>query len=393
MQNTIVENYYNHICNEWGVKPTSNVYSGYESVIDQLKTYSKERWNNTDEKGKEKIIDDVFNIYRSIDIIPITYYTLEGCKQELFALQNKSSLINFDKDDPSNNGQISVGRTAGQNFSRFWFPNMQEAYTRNDKMVSMRARFYDDTRLKRAISFCFKYRDEGSNSVLPANIKRALDLVSGGTIANFKPMNARAIYEHICPALFSNVLDFSSGYGGRMLGSLTSNMKYHYTGIEPNTKTYNGLIALGELMTSIGLGNGYAMHHIQSEQFDPEPGSYDAAFSSPPYFNLETYTDEETQCMNYCNTIDDWFGNYVEPTIEMLHKALEKHSLYAVNIADYKDGKEEFKIVERWKDLSKKIGFEYHEQIDMLLNVRPGQGNNKLTKSYKSEGVYVFTKK
>jgi hypothetical protein len=63
-----------------------------------------------------------------------------------------------------------------------------------------------------------------------------------------------------------------------------------------------------------------------------------------------------------------------------------------VNIADYKNGKESFEIVDRWKALSKKVGFEYVEQIDMLLNVRPGVGNNKLEKAYKSEGIYLFRK-
>ena len=28
----------------------------------------------------------------------------------------------------------------------------------------------------------------------------------------------------------------------------------------------------------------------------------------------------------------------------------------------------------------------------MLLNVRPGVGNNKLENSYKSEGIYLFKK-
>ncbi len=384
MQNTLIENYYNHICKEWNVTPTNDSYSGYESVEEQLKTYTKDRWNKADDNGRDQIVQDVFNIYRSVNVIPITYFTLEGCKKELTAISQKSHEVKDKK--------IAVGNTAGQTFSRFWFPNMQEAYTRKDKMVSMRARFYDDTRLKRAISFCYKYRDEGEKSVLPQNIRRALDLVSGGTIANFKPMNARAVYEYICPQMFGNVLDFSSGYGGRMIGSLTSNMRYHYTGIDPNTKTYNGLVALGELMKELGLGSGYDMNHMPSEDFDPEPGSFDAAFSSPPYFNLETYTDEDTQCMNNCSTIDEWFDNYVEPTVKMLHTALAKESLYAVNIADYKDGKEEFKIVDRWKDVSKKIGFDYVEQIDMLLNVRPGTGNNKLKNAYKSEGIYIFKK-
>ncbi len=376
--------YYKHICNEWGVTPTSEKYTGYEHVEDKLKTYTKERWESADEAGKDSIVNEVFDIYRSVNIIPITYFTLEGCKSELKSISFKSHSVQ--------EGKISVGNTAGQNFSRFWFPNMQEAYTRKDKMVSMRARFYDDTRLKRAISFCYKYRDEAEKSVLPANIRRALDLVSGGTIANFKPMNARAVFEYICPTMWGNVLDFSSGYGGRMLGSMTSNMRYNYTGIDPNTKTYNGLEALGELMNELGLGSGYSMHNIPSEQFNPEPGSYDAAFSSPPYFNLETYTDEPTQCMNSCSNLDEWFTTYVTPTIQMLHTALAKDAIYAVNIADYKDGKEEFKIVDRWKDISEKNGFKYIEQIDMLLNVRPGVGNDKLKNAYKSEGIYLFKK-
>jgi len=385
MTNTLIENYYTHICNEWGVNPTSDEYTGYETVEQSLLSFTKEKWDKLNDEDKQKFEDDIFNIYRSVNIIPIKYFSLDGCKKELKDISNKSHSVNDKK--------ISVGNTAGQNFSRFWFPNMQEAYTRNDKMVSMRSRFFDDTRLKRAIKFCYKYRDEGEKSVMPQNIRRALDLVSGGTIANFKPMNARAVYEYICPHLFGNVLDFSSGYGGRMIGAMTSNMRYNYTGIDPNTKTYNGLEALGELMNELKLGNGYSMNHMPSEQFNPEPGYYDAAFSSPPYFNLETYTNEETQCMNSCSTIDDWFEKYVEPTVRMLHKALDNEGLYAVNIADYKIDKTEFKIVERWKEISEKLGFKYVDQLDMILNVRPGQGNNKKENSYKSEGIYIFQKK
>ena len=129
-----------------------------------------------------------------------------------------------------------------------------------------------------------------------------------------------------------------------------------------------------------------------SEEFDPEPGFYDAAFSSPPYFNLETYTDEPTQCMNRYTTLDKWFGGYVVPTLEMVHRALADDGIYAVNIADYKNGKEQFQIVDRWKELSEQVGFKYQETIDMILNVRPGVGNNKLEKAYKSEGIYIFQK-
>lgn len=383
MNNNVVD-YYNHLCTEWNFTPTSATCTGYESVEKDLMALSKERWAKEDDHGKAAIEQEVFDIYRSVNVLPIIYYSLDGCVQELKSIASKS--ISFE------NGQIGVGNTAGQSFCRFWFPNMQEAYTRKDKEVSLRGRFLNDKKLKRAINLCYKHRDEGDKSVLPQNLRRALDLVSGGSIQNFKPMNARAIYEDICPQMFGRVLDFSSGYGGRMLGALTSNMRYHYTGIDPNTKTYRGLTALGHLLTELQMGSGFDMNHTVSEEFDAEPNSFDAAFSSPPYFNLETYTDEPTQCMNRCSNLDSWFELYVEPTLRMLHKVLDKDAIYAVNIADYKMDKEFYAIEERWKELSTKLNFKYERDIKMLLNVRPGVGNGKEENSHKHENIYVFRK-
>lgn len=177
------------------------------------------------------------------------------------------------------------------------------------------------------------------------------------------------------------------------MGAMSSRMRYNYTGIDPNTKTYNGLVALGELMNECGQGNGYSMNCIPSEDFKPVAGFYDAAFSSPPYFNLETYSDELTQCMNRCSNVDAWFELYVEPTLTMIHYGLAPGAIYAVNIADYKIGKEQFEIVERWKQLSEKVGFTFEKTVKMMLNVRPGQGNNKKANGFKYEGIYIFRKK
>jgi hypothetical protein len=72
---------------------------------------------------------------------------------------------------------------------------------------------------------------------------------------------------------------------------------------------------------------------------------------------------------------------------------LADDGIYAVNIADYKTGKDQFQIVDRWIEMSKKLGFEYQETIQMMLNVRPGVGNGKLENGYKHEGIYIFRKK
>jgi hypothetical protein len=380
----MLQTYYDQLCSEWGYTPTANVCTGYESVEPQLRALGKERWTAADEAGREAIQQEVFDIYRSINRVPITYFDLDGCREQIrdVARANKSVV----------NRQLGVGNNDGLPLGRFWFPNMQDAKWNDNATVSMKARFNHDNKLRRAIKLCYVHRDEGADTVIPKNLRRALELVNGGTIQNFKPMNARAVWEYICPTMWGNVLDFSSGYGGRMMGAMTSRMAYNYTGIDPNTRTAQGLEALGTLLDDEGQGRGFAMNCMPSEEFDPEPGFYDAAFSSPPYFNLETYTDEPTQCMNRYPGLDLWFEGYVAPTLEMIHRALAADAIYAVNIADYKNGKESFEIVDRWKALSEKVGFEYIEQIDMLLNVRPGVGNGKLERAYKSEGIYLFRK-
>ena len=381
----MIEQYYNQLCQEWGYTPTANTCTGYEDIIPLFQTlYSKEAWVNATDSGKEAIQDEVFQLYRGRGIVPITYYNLDGCREQIRSLAHKNKSVV--------NKQLGVGNNEGLAFGRFWFPNMQDAKWNDNDTVSIRSRFNHDNKLKRAIKLCYVHRDEGIDSVVPRNLRRALELVNGGTIQNFKPMNARAVWEYICPTMWGNVLDFSSGYGGRMIGAMTSRMAYNYTGIDPNTRTFQGLQALGELLTEEGQGSGFTMNCMPSEEFDPEPGFYDAAFSSPPYFNLETYTDEPTQCMNRYTNLDLWFEGYVVPTLKMIYKGLANDSIYAVNIADYKNGKESFAIVDRWKQLSEKVGFKYVEQLDMILNVRPGVGNGKLEKSYKSEGVYLFQK-
>jgi hypothetical protein len=376
-------NYYNNLCNQWRYTSTELEATGYEQAYPDLMKLTKEKWSNENDAGKLSIEQQVFDIYRAIDILPITYYSLDGCKEQIRNLRGKSPKI---KD-----GKIPVGNTAGLGLSRFWFPNMQEAVTAGSKNISLESRFHDDRKLRRAIKLCYKYRNEGEKTVLPVNIRRALELVSGGTIQNFKPLNATAVWEYICPTMFGRVLDFSSGYGGRMLGAMTSGMRYHYTGIDPNTKTYNGLVALGELINDV-IGTEFEMHHCGSEDFNIVPEFFDAAFSSPPYFNLEVYSDEPTQCMNKYSNREAWFEHYVAPTLRILHKGLADDAIYAVNIADYNVGKAQTKIVDTWLELSKKLGFEHLETVDMLLNVRPGVGNNKTQNGYKSEGIYIFKK-
>jgi hypothetical protein len=48
--------------------------------------------------------------------------------------------------------------------------------------------------------------------------------------------------------------------------------------------------------------------------------------------------------------------------------------------------------VDRWIELAEKLGFKHDTTIKMMLNTRPGVGNDKKEGREKWEGIYVFTK-
>ena len=372
----------NDIHHTWNIQAHNihgDEFTGYEPVYDQLDTFTKEVF----EKDPEGTVDKVFEIYRSINLVPIIYFTEEGLVRAI--KEFKSTSYNSVVDN-----RIGLGNNRGQPLSRFLFPNMMTAEPKGRGSNSLKDRFLDDTKLKRAIRICFEMR-EGQKLVYPTALRRSLELVTGENIQNFKPQNARAIVEHLCPVLWGNIYDYSAGYGGRLLGIGSSNMNYNYTAVDPNTETVNYLQYFNSLIKQ---ATGVEGTIVQSVSEDYQPEDVDLAFSSPPYFNLEKYSDEPTQCMVNYTTLDEWFDGYVVPTMTNIHNGLNSDGVFATNIADYKTygQKEPVEVCERWIATAEKIGFKHTGTIKMMLNTRPGVGNDKLAGREKFEGVYVFTK-
>ena len=76
-----------------------------------------------------------------------------------------------------------------------------------------------------------------------------------------------------------------------------------------------------------------------------------------------------------------------------IYQGLNRDGVFATNIADYKSyGNKEYKVVDQWIATAEKLGFKYQRVIKMMLNTRPGVGNDKTAGREKWEGVYVFTK-
>lgn len=104
-----------------------------------------------------------------------------------------------------------------------------------------------------------------------------------GTINQFRPVIAKWVYRLLKPKV--GVLDFSAGWGGRLLAAMS--MGIPYTGIDANKRlevSYRRMIELCEPTAPVH------MHFMPSEQvaFGRLP-AYDLIFTSPPYFMVEEY--------------------------------------------------------------------------------------------------------
>jgi 16S rRNA G966 N2-methylase RsmD len=125
----------------------------------------------------------------------------------------------------------------------------------------------------------------------------------------YRPQMAKMVVANLGA---KRVLDPCAGWGGRMLGSVAAGAEY--VAFEPNTQTYNGLMQLVEFL---GIGDGVRIINesaLEMEKYDI--GKFDVVLTSPPYFDLEVYTDEDTQSIKGCDTYGMWVDRFLKPLIE-----------------------------------------------------------------------------
>ena len=212
---------------KWNYKSTIKQSNGYEDVSDILSHYTHEVYNNASEEEKEKIVEKIFQIYRSKNIFPITYYNNDGIDEEIQKC--------IDKDVEIKDNLLTFKFLQGTDLCKFLFPNLfivQAGTTNNNSLYE---RFMDDHKLKRAIRLVFDMKR--GKYVNSTELRNKLELIGGNVASNFHPMKAKALYEKYCP-IGGTIYDFSCGFGGRMLGALTSKNNYTYFGVEPCIETY-----------------------------------------------------------------------------------------------------------------------------------------------------------
>ena len=183
------------------------------------------------------------------------------------------------------------------------------------------------------------------------------------------------------------------GFGGRLLGALSSKNSYKYVGTDPCTETMYHLHQLGQYIEQVtGREDSYELHCCGSEEFKGPKNSIDFAFSSPPYFNLEVYSDEPTQCFNKFPELEGWLEGFVRPTIQNIKHMLKPGKLYAVNIADFKVGSgKEVAYVDEWIRISTEEGMPLFDTVYLGVTARAGSAE-QAAGELKKENILIFKK-
>jgi hypothetical protein len=235
---------------------------------------------------------------------------------------------------------------------------------------------------------------------------------------NFPPLTAKYLYkrftEHIKDQEVINIYDPSAGWGGRILGAMSlDDRSLHYIGNDPNTENHIEELGISRYEylanyfneNTVGASNSFWGHKNTFEIFqtgseiihlDPRfqkyKGKLDFVFTSPPYFDRERYSDDESQSFKKFNNYESWRDGFLRPTLETAYEYLRNDRWILWNIADIKVGKDKwFPLEQDSIDILTGLGCEYRGKIRMAMSQMTGVDMSGLKNSMKINGtVYKY---
>lgn len=304
---------------------------------------------------KEILANDLFILFRKRGF---PYPKFE--EQDL--INDYNSLTQFDINNLILENQcISVQSNIGTKLFKSYFPHFYES-KRNDNLPSLVEGFFDDDILKKVIRNRLGITWNETFNITENMIRQGLrNAYLASHVSVFKPTLAKFIYEKFAPDN-GIIYDYSSGFGQRMLGALSSNKNLTYIGCDPYKKNIDSSI---ELAKFLGQERRIQMHAIGSENFCPNElhNKVDLAFSSPPYFSTEIYCNELTQAYYNCTYIQ-FITEWWQIVCSNLNKLIKPDGLMILNIAEKVD---KYNIMHDMTNELEKFGFKQIDRYNLQL--------------------------
>jgi hypothetical protein len=214
------------------------------------------------------------------------------------------------------------------------------------------------------------------------------------SVSNFRPTAAAAIYHRLLSESGGVVWDMSAGFGGRLLGALACDRVDRYIGTDPSTHAMDGLREMANELVPMAQSLGrrpleVELHKVGSEDFVPERNSLDVAFTSPPYFGWEHYSDAESQSHKKFPTQHEWLHGFIGATLRNCAHGLKRSGILAINIASVAAYPN---LATVFLSFAEDNGWRLVERLQLQLSKMVGLKH--IGKSaFKSEPIFVLQKK
>lgn len=192
-------------------------------------------------------------------------------------------------------------------------------------------------------------------------------------VANFPCRTAKDIYfryfsEEIRNNIKINCLDTSMGFGSRMSAVLLNG--HNYYGLDPNRELFGKLKEYKEFLIKNNVISNEQICDLNcvGSEFSLEKlyNTIDVSFTSPPYFNLEKYYEDDCKSTNNYDNYNLWVQEFVIPTVNNTYKYLKVGGYAMINIKDINKNHTCFQdFMKAFQDID---GFEFVEVFDMTIS-------------------------
>lgn len=291
--------------------------------IDVLKLLGR-HWQALSETIQERLLDECFWYWRSRGF-PYDWLGDAEMRKDFVGLSHTDTTTAWE-------GSAVQGSTAGLRLANFFHPTMwgvrcRDAYAPLD-------RFECDRSLRRVLRHALTIWPDRF-SVNATNLRSMLRTFSKTTrVSNFRPTLAKAVIERFSSPR-DQVLDFSAGYGGRLLGCIAAGR--HYLGIDPSFDQIQGGIALVNALRRLGV-HVPGVHLCQGPAEDAlagfAPASINLVFSSPPYFDRERYSHEPSQSYIRFPTYLQWRERFLTAVLAESARILKRGGRLVLNVSN-----------------------------------------------------------
>lgn len=325
---------------------------------------NKKEWLKLSEDELLNYKNEIYNYYRKNGF---PYFPID----KEWRLKEFQKLLNFDFTSCIDTENKTITQTMhGLSLCWSYHPYHYEIPCNDQKTVM--GTFNDEETFKKVIAKRLKIGD----NITDNGIRKMLKIFSGvQCVSNFRPTAAAAIYHHFAGS-GSTVFDMSHGFGGRVLGG--SIAKVNYIGVDPSSRAFKGV---SEMCSDFNLPA--KLYNIGSECDLPiGDSSVDLCFTSPPYFNCEKYSIEETQSYVKYPNKDLWVNGFIMDTFNNCERILKESGTMIINIQDVKSYKN---LVSDIIEAAKKCNFRHVDTWKLQLSNLGGSG-------FKTEPLLIFKK-